>query len=283
MADVSVVVLTMGDRPIELEAAIASARRQSGVEIEVVLVVNGGEPDRTLADLVVDPDENLGIPKGRNVGAAASSCDLICFLDDDGELHPGVLDSARAAFRDEARLAVIGLRVIDPEGNTARRHLPGLRKDPEASRESSSFPGGACVVRRAAFDEVGGLCGAFHYGLEETDLAWRLIDADWTVQYRADLKMNHPRTSPTRHPSFFLSTARNRVWLAHRSLPFALALIYLSIWTMIAAARSRLQPSAMAAHIRGMAAGLRRPIGPRSPLRWSTIKRMTAIGRPPII
>ena len=89
MPAVTVVVLTMGDRPTELAAAIDSARRQP-VDVEIVLVVNGGDPDRSLGDVVVEPGENLGIPEGRNVGAAEGTADVICFLDDDGELDGDV-------------------------------------------------------------------------------------------------------------------------------------------------------------------------------------------------
>ena len=210
MPAVTVVVLTMGDRPAELAAAVESARRQA-VDLEIVLVINGGDPDRSLADIVVEPGENLGIPEGRNRGAAAGTGALICFLDDDGALDGDVFGPAIAAFAANDRLGVIGLRVVDEDGKTARRHVPGLRKDAERSASATAFPGGACLVRRTAFDAVGGLCGPFHYGLEETDLAWRLIDARWEITYRADLTMRHPRTSPTRHPEFFFHTARNRV------------------------------------------------------------------------
>ncbi len=283
MPDVSVIVLTMGNREDALAAAIRSARQQIEVAVEVVLVVNGGNPDRSLADIVVEPGANLGIPGGRNAGREAATGELLCFLDDDGDLHVGVLGSAKAAFDDDRRLGVIGLRVVDPDGQTARRHLPGLRKNPDRSSEATSFPGGACVLRAASFDEVGGLCADFHYGLEETDLAWRLIDAGWSVQYRADLKMNHPRTDPTRHSAFFFSTARNRVWLAHRALPLPLALTYVTAWTLLAVVRSRLRPSEIGAHLRGTLAGARQPIGPRQPIGWGTITEMTRLGRPPII
>lgn len=283
MVDVSVVVLTMGDRPQELADAIGSARDQAGVSIEVVLVVNGGTPDTSIADVVVEPGENLGIPGGRNAGADASNGTLVCFLDDDGALADGVLAPALEAFTANDRLAVIGLRVVDPSGATARRHVPGLRSDADTSRAATSFPGGASIVRRTTFDQVGGLCGPFRYGLEETDLAWRLLDAGWDIQYRADLQMTHPRTSPTRHKAFFVDTARNRVWLAHRTLPIPLAVVYVTAWTLVTTARNLRRPGAIIAHLRGTAVGLRGPIGPRRPMRWRTVWKMARLGRPPVI
>ena len=282
MPAVTVVVLTMGDRPAELAAAIESARRQA-VDLEIVLVINGGDPDRSLTDIVVEPGENLGIPEGRNRGAAAGTGALICFLDDDGALDGDVFGPAVAAFTANDRLGVIGFRVVNEDGETARRYVPGLRKDAERSASATAFPGGACLVRRIAFDEVGGLCGPFRYGLEETDLAWRLIDARWEITYRADLKMRHPRTSPTRHPEFFFQTARNRVWLAHRALPLPLAVAYVLNWTLITVIRSIRHAGGLVAHVRGTVDGIRRPTGPRRPIRWRTVLQLSRSGRPPVL
>lgn len=282
MPAVTVVVLTMGDRPAELAAAIESARRQA-VDLEIVLVINGGDPDRSLADIVVEPGENLGIPEGRNRGAAAGTGALICFLDDDGALDGDVFGPAVTAFTANDRLGVIGLRVVDEDGKTARRHVPGLRKDAERSASATAFPGGACLVRRTAFDDVGGLCGPFHYGLEETDLAWRLIDARWEITYRADLTMRHPRTSPTRHPEFFFHTARNRVWLAHRALPLPLAVLYIANWTLVTIGRNINRPRAVQSHLHGTFAGLCERPGPRHPVAWRTVGALCRMGRPPMI
>ena len=282
MPAVTVVVLTMGDRPAELATAIESARRQA-VDLEIVLVINGGDPDRSLTDIVVEPGENLGIPEGRNRGAAAGTGALICFLDDDGALDGDVFGPAVAAFTANDRLGVIGFRVVNEDGETARRYVPGLRKDAERSASATAFPGGACLVRRIAFDEVGGLCGPFRYGLEETDLAWRLIDARWEITYCADLKMRHPQTSPTRHPEFFFHTARNRVWLAHRALPLPLAIAYLLNWTLITVIRSIRHAGGLVAHVRGTVDGIRRPTGPRRPIRWRTVLQLSRSGRPPVL
>ncbi len=284
MADVSVVILTMGDRSTELAAAVGSARAQTGVDVEVVLVVNGGDPDRSLADTVVEPGENLGIPGGRNAGANVATADLRLFLDDDGELvGDAVLRRAATTISEEPDLAVIALRISDEFGNTARRHRSRLGGDPGRSSDVTAFPGGACVVRKPAFDDVGGLCSEFFYGLEETDLAWRLIDSGWRIRYMADLEMFHPRTHPDRHPSFVRGTARNRVWLAHRALPLPLAVLYVIDWTVVTLVRNAPNPAAVWAHLAGLLEGMRDRVGPRGPISWRTALLLTRLGRPPVI
>lgn len=284
MATVSVVVLTMGDRPEALATAIASARRQRDVDVEIVLVVNGGDPDRTLADVVVEPGENLGIPGGRNAGSAAASGELLCFLDDDGELlGDAVLAGAVSMLGADPDAAVVGFRIVDEHGGSSRRHHPALRPDVDRSGPVTSFPGGACVVHADAFRAVGGLCAPFFYGLEETDLAWRLIDAGFRVHYAADLRMRHPRTEATRHPDFHRRTARNRVWLAHRNLPLVLAVLYVANWTLVTIGRDIGNRAAIAAHLAGTRDGWRTRVGPRAPMSPATAWRLTRLGRPPVI
>ena len=126
----------MGDRPEEFAAAFASVRAQTGVAVEIVLVVNGAEPDGTAADVVVDPGTNLGIPGGRNRGAEVASAPLMFFMDDDGVLiDDDVLSNAAARFDEDPDLAVVAFRIVDDDGRTARRHHPGLRGNPNRSGE----------------------------------------------------------------------------------------------------------------------------------------------------
>lgn len=284
MPDVSVVILTMGDRPDELGLAIESARAQQGVDVELILVINGGEPDRTHVDVVVEPGRNLGIPGGRNAGAAAASGNLILFLDDDGRLLTyELLSNAAARFANEPELAVVALRIVDEEGSTARRHLSGLRQRPDEQRDVTSFPGGGAIIRRGIFSGLDGLCEAFSYALEETDLAWRVVDHGHRISYDPCLMMYHPRTLPSRHQDFVRSTARNRVWLAHRRLPLLLSWIYPINWLLITIARSWRTPLAVKAAVAGSLEGIRTRPGPRQPIRWATVVQLARLGRPPII
>ncbi len=209
---------------------------------------------------------------------------MILFLDDDGRLtRTELLADARERFRLEDDLAIIALRIIDETGSTARRHLSGLRHRPDDKHNVTSFPGGGVIVRRDVFLELGGLCDAFTYALEETDLAWRIIDHGYQISYDPTLTMFHPRSQPSRHLDFARITARNRVWLAHRRLPAALALIYPFNWLLVSIIRNLRSPSSVRASISGTLQALRTCPGPRQPIRWATVWRLTRLGRPPII
>lgn len=290
----SVVVLTMGNRPAELARAVRSALDQEDVDIEVVLVGNGvtGDwlpgDDQTFDDkrvMIVRLPDNVGIPAGRNRGVAATAGELVLFLDDDGWYPSARLGAyLRDRFAAEPSLGIVSFRVRDPEGGPGeRRHVPRLRAgDPERSSEVTTFLGGASAIRRAAFDAAGGLPENFFYAHEETDLAWQALNAGYRIVYDADAVLCHPAVLPTRHEMFYRYNARNRVWLARRNLPWPLALAYLAVWVGMTLLRERGR-TALRAWFKGFAEGWRGSAGPRRPISWRTAWRMTRTGRPPII
>lgn len=288
------VVLTMGNRPQELRDLLESVAGQDGEAIEVVVVGNGA-PLPELPKLpgglrTVELPENLGIPGGRNAGIDAfgeggTDVDAILFLDDDG-LLPGADTGqlCREAFHADPDLGIISFRIADPDtGETQRRHVPRLRAaDPMRSSPVTTFLGGASAVRTKVIEQVGGLPGEFFYAHEETDLAWRALNAGWGITYRADMVLHHPTTSPSRHAVYHRMVARNRVWLARRNLPLPLVPVYLGVWLLLTLARRPSMP-ALKAWLGGFKEGWSTPCGPRRPMRWRTVWRMTRLGRPPVI
>ncbi|GAA3209886.1 glycosyltransferase [Streptomyces thermocoprophilus] len=236
------VVVTMGNRPQELRALLDSVAAQDGDPVEVVVVGNGSPvPDLPAGVRTVELPENVGIPGGRNAGIeafgpAGRDMDVLLFLDDDGLLaRTDTAELCRKAFAADPRLGIVGFRIADPaSGVTQRRHVPRLRaSDPMRSSRVTTFLGGANAVRTEVFRQVGTLPAEFFYAHEETDLAWRALDAGWTVEYRSDMVLHHPATAPSRHAVYHRMVARNRVWLARRNLPAPLVPVYLGVWLLL--------------------------------------------------
>ncbi|WP_307670897.1 glycosyltransferase family 2 protein [Streptomyces sp. V2I9] len=285
------VIITMGNRPDELRALLDSVAAQHGDRIEVVVVGNGAPvPDVPAGVRTVELPENLGIPGGRNVGIEAfgpcgADVDALLFLDDDGLLpNRDTAELCRQAFAADPELGIVTFRITDPgTGATQRRHVPRLRAaDPLRSSRVTTFLGGANAVRTRVIAEVGPLPAEFFYAHEETDLAWRALDAGWMIDYRADMVLHHPTTAPSRHAVYHRMVARNRVWLARRNLPGPLIPLYLGVWLLLTLVR-RPSPPALKAWFGGFREGWSAPCGPRRPMRWRTVWRLTRLGRPPVI
>jgi GT2 family glycosyltransferase len=288
---VGAVIITMGNRPEELRALLDSVAKQDGDRIETVVVGQGAPvPEVPAGVRTVELPENLGIPGGRIVGIEAfgpsgADVDVLLFLDDDGLLpNSDTAELCRQAFTADAKLGIISFRIADPEtGVTQRRHVPRLRaSDPMHSSRVTTFLGGANAVRTQVIAEVGGLPDEFFYAHEETDLAWRALDAGWMIDYRADMVLHHPTTAPSRHAVYHRMVARNRVWLARRNLPAPLVPVYLGVWMLLTLLRRPSGP-ALKAWFGGFKEGWTTPCGPRRPMKWRTVWRLTKLGRPPVV
>ncbi|WP_442816604.1 glycosyltransferase family 2 protein [Streptomyces sp. NBC_01304] len=287
-----VAVVTMGNRPKELGELLDSVAKQVVPPARIVIIGNGSPlpdfPGLPGELTVIELDENLGCPGGRNVALRRlreyGDVDVVIELDDDGLLvDHDVFRTVQDLFASDPRLGIVGFRIADETGETQRRHVPRLRaKDPMKRGLVTAFLGGGHAFSTKMLAETGDWPADFFFTHEESDLAWRALDAGWKVLYEPKLLLQHPKTSPARHAVYFRMTARNRVWLARRRLPLPLIPVYLGVWTLLTLARTR-SLGGLKAWAGGFVEGLRTSCGERRPMRWRTVWRMTRLGRPPVI
>lgn len=281
------VSLTQGRRPDDLARGLASLAAQAGVILDIVVVGNGWSPTELPAETrSVHLPQNLGIPEGRNRGAAEVGGEYIFFLDDDASIpSPTFLADAVAKLQADPSIGLLQPRVVDPSGVTnPRRWIPRIRKgDAATSGEVFSVWEGATLLPRDVFEATGGWGAPYFYAHEGIELAWRVWDQGRRVLYAGDLVAHHPAIEPTRHEQYFRLNARNRVWLAKRNLPWVLAPIYVASWTGIQLIRSVRRPAGLAAWLGGWVVGWRENPGGRRRISWATVWRMTRAGRPPLV
>jgi N-acetylglucosaminyl-diphospho-decaprenol L-rhamnosyltransferase len=72
--------------------------------------------------------------------------------------------------------------------------------------------GAAMLIRRRAYDDVGGFDEGFFLYMEDADFCWRLNRAGWSVDYLPDVTLRHgyPRASSAAGATLFRSAARRR-------------------------------------------------------------------------
>ncbi|GGX30320.1 glycosyl transferase [Streptomyces malachitofuscus] len=292
---IAVAVVTMGNRPAEVDALLESVAKQDVPPARIVIVGNGCPLPEFAERLslpgevtTVELEENLGCPGGRNVGIQRlrefGDVDVVVELDDDGLLvDADVLRRVQELYAADERLGVVGFRIADELGETQRRHVPRLgNADPMKGGYVTGFLGGGHALRMEMLDEIGDWPGEFFFAHEETDLAWRAVDAGWRILYAPELLLQHPKTSPARHAIYFRVTARNRVWLVRRRLPLPLVPVHLGAWVLLTLMRNR-SARGLRAWFGGFVEGLREPAGERRAMRWRTVWRLTRLGRPPVI
>lgn len=104
---------------------------------------------------------NIGFAAGANAAAHQGSGSLICFVNPDGDLTNECLDRLEAAFLDP------GVVAVNPD--------IGIWNLPLDEGGQPLYLSGCClVVRRRAFEELGGFDERFFMYGEDVDLSWRL-------------------------------------------------------------------------------------------------------------
>jgi len=280
--DVAAVILTTGSRPDDLAASVRSIAEGIGCQTLIVWNSAAESPDKFNPQsnvTVVSPGSNLGIPGGRSFGAEQLTNEVLVFLDDDAKLlTTGVGASLTQHFDENPNCAVLGFRITDETGTQSRRHNPRVgRRGADRPGPAGTFLGGACAVRRSAFNAVGGYDKSFFYSMEEQDLSWRLWDAGWEVHYKPEIVVSHPRTDPTRHENALIRTWQNRVTAARRSLPLPIRVVHL----VLHGTRS-IRMGLSARHLVHVLLQHPRPSDSK-PMSWRTVAKLTRIGRPPVV
>lgn len=282
MTEFAWIVLTQGRRTEPLRAAIDSIKAQT-IGSRPLVVGNGVERlDVEGADTVILSD-NAGVPGGRRRGIEHSAEPLLGFLDDDAVLvSTEATRTCIEVFDADARVAVVAMRLVDEHGTTSRRHNPRVgRRGGDLGGDVTTFLGGACAIRRSAYDQVGGYWSELFYGHEELDLSWRLADRGYRVRYVPEIAVFHPRTEIGRHADGWRLTGRNRVWIARRNLPWLIAMVHVAFWFVVGTLRA---PSAdcRRAYVAGWWSGWKGSLD-RRPIRWRTVWQLTRLGRPPVV
>lgn len=196
---VSVVVCTR-DRVRRLEALIASLREQSLARssFELVVVDDGSQDgtsemlaaERAKADLRLRtvPGRRMGIADARNLGWRAARAPVVAFTDDDCEATPDWLREGLRACRRWPGCIVQGRTLPMPD--EVERH--GLfSRTQEVDAVGPFFQTCNMFYPRRLLDRLGGFRGEFRRAGEDTDLAWRAIEAGAPARFAAQAVVHH--------------------------------------------------------------------------------------------
>ncbi len=106
--------------------------------------------------------------------------------------------------------------LVDASGNGYDRDFLAPADGPDADPEVFGLCGGACAIRREAWDQVGPFREDLFMYYEDTELSWRLREAGWSVQYvsGAVTRHDHAASSGTQSPLFIRCNVRNRILVA---------------------------------------------------------------------
>jgi glycosyltransferase involved in cell wall biosynthesis len=198
--------ITHYERPEKLVGALISAARQDYENLEIVVVDDGSESERTLARLTQIEDflrkiggrllrrSNGYLGAARNTIARETSSDYLLFLDDDDLAFPGLVSKlVHAATHTDADVT-----------NCINLYMEEERRTSDAILWPESFPqkpsyiptGGplslsayqnclgaaTALIKRSTFDAVGGYTEERGVGFEDYELYVRLLQAGARIE-----------------------------------------------------------------------------------------------------
>ncbi len=224
-----------------------------------IVVVDNGSVDGSLSALaaagravrIERAETNLGYGRALNRGVALISAPFVLVVNPDVVLEADAVEVLASQLASQADVAVAGPLIRDrrglpypsartfpsfsmgaghalaglfwPNNRWTKRYrgsvAPGVGAD-GAAREVDWVSGACALVRREAFDSVGGFDEGYFMYVEDLDLCWRLRRAGWRVLYVPAAAVRHLQgLSAAAHPYRMLfAHHRSALRFARKSL-----------------------------------------------------------------
>jgi GT2 family glycosyltransferase len=253
---VSAVLIGYEGSPEVLAQAVRSLRGQTLAPAQIICVDQSADArfQRMLAGCdrvqIIRSEENLGYPTACNLAATVANSEYVLFMNPDARADPHCVEQLVLALTERQYAVIAGAQVLLPDRSHVNAgdnvlHLSGLSwagrygLPPEQGppRSAAVVSGAALLVRRSAFEALGGYTERFFMYYDDVDLAWRARLRGWEVLFCPGADVVHEyQFSKGSYKWLYLE--RNRWWclLAHLesrtllALAPLLVLVELAIW-----------------------------------------------------
>lgn len=206
-----------------------------------VRIVDNGSVDGSLDDIAAPglridrAGENLGFAAGMNRAAVGSERVFLLLLNPDAEISSASIERLVDELERHPDCVLVGPRVVGADGleqRASRRRaptalrvigevLPGLAgidltdtPAPETSTEVEAVSGACMLVRRSAFEAVGGFDPDYPLHFEDLDLFARLRARGGTLRWVPEVTVRHLGGESSRGHDLRVLRAKHRgLWL----------------------------------------------------------------------
>lgn len=222
LTTLTIIVLNYnGERYLDDCFASLKALDYPADRLEFMMVDNGSSDDslefmrdRYPDVRVVRSETNVGFAAGNNLGAREATGEHVIFLNNDMRVTPEFARALVSALDPDEKLVCAAAKILSWDGKCidfagSAGHFAGYAYqvgvgDPVSSAESMEqkqilFPcGGAMIVDRQVFLDVGGFDEDFFFYYEDFDLGWRLWVLGYQVLFVPDAVAYHHHHGTTR-------------------------------------------------------------------------------------
>ena len=210
---VSVIILNYNGADM-LPECIESLLKQDYKSKEII-VADNGSTDESYQVVKCYPDVrwlpigyNAGFAKANNVAAEQAQGEVLWFVNNDMKFEPECMGHLVQAILSASAVFAADPMILDWNGEAIGHGGPILRHVPlwkgfipsidiayvGRPYERIYVPwgcGGALMVRRAMFDELGGFDSTFFFDYEDADICWRAWLRGWHTVYVPQARLYH--------------------------------------------------------------------------------------------
>lgn len=184
-------------------------------ELYEVLIIDNASTDGTRDFLkclegdvkIITNDKNLGFSKACNQGARKASTDYLLFLNNDTEPRKGWLEPLLNILTQDNSVGAVGGKLLFPDGTIQHagvvifddqklpdplvaRHIyygqPMDIAEVNQLRRYQALTAACLLMRKSAFNEVGGFDEGYWNGYEDVDLCFKLQEKGWKLVYQPE-------------------------------------------------------------------------------------------------
>jgi N-acetylglucosaminyl-diphospho-decaprenol L-rhamnosyltransferase len=230
------------------EALLKCVRSLQGEGLGEIVVVDNASVDGSVESLeaagttatVVRAGSNRGYGAGANLGARHTRANYLLICNPDLVASPGAVSELVSQLEARPEVALAGPMLREPSGVVypSGREFPGLMEsvghgflgmfwggnpwtqryrrigqEQHRARSADWVSGAFFVVKREAFESVGGFDERYFMYVEDVELCWRLRRNGWDIWYQPSAEVVHEQgRSTARHPYKMLVEHHRSMW-----------------------------------------------------------------------
>lgn len=244
----SVIILNYNVRYFLEQCVLSVQKALEGIDAEIIVIDNDSSDDscQMIKEkfpnvTLIENKENLGFPKGNNIGVAQAKGEYICILNPDTvvaeDTFSKILSFVTSSGVENSQLGIIGCKLIDGSGKflpECKRGVPtpwvaftkifGLYKlfpksswfnqyyamhlDENQSGEVDILVGAFMIMKRDLYIEVGGFDEDCFMYSDDIDLSYLVKKAGYSNYYFADTTVIHYKGESTVRDGLYMRRFR---------------------------------------------------------------------------
>jgi len=211
----TVQIVNYNSREIIRECLDSLKENLENIHESDVLIINN-DPDK-LSELiedikpfkakVIEVNENIGFGRAHNLGCCEKRGEFILFLNPDTKVPRGAFKEMLSVIESDKKVGIVGPVLVDHNGRAAEESY-GFNKTPLSIIKNKLFPsghedenenifevdwvsGGAMLIRKNLFDELGGFDENYFMYFEDVDLCLQAKKRGYKIMVHPSIRIFH--------------------------------------------------------------------------------------------